>query len=117
MATSVAANELDTLSRQLSVQFRRNIRLITCETALEYCRRCIAVAADGLGEKKPLSEIAGMITCQMSELMGHSHWYCVFGKRYGSSITHEKGYYIFFEIDQFTVMVFRHTEDCEKSET
>ncbi|CAL8094396.1 unnamed protein product [Calicophoron daubneyi] len=38
----------------------------------------------------------------------YSHpWHCVVGKNFGSYVTHEANYFIFFDIGQFSVLLFK----------
>uniref|UniRef100_A0A5S6R163 Dynein light chain n=1 Tax=Trichuris muris TaxID=70415 RepID=A0A5S6R163_TRIMR len=102
--------------RKLCKEYERRIRIITAEVHEKMLKVAVRLACEGLQKKKDPSDIAEAIVRAFKKAMKHAHWHCIIGKRYGSNVSHEQGYYLYFYVDQLAVMLFRTRERCERED-
>lgn len=58
--------------------------------------------AKGIVEK----DVAGAIKKQLDTLHGHT-WHVVVGKNFGSYVTHELGFFVYFYVGVYAFLVFK----------
>ncbi|KAH3900337.1 dynein light chain SCDLUD_003311, partial [Saccharomycodes ludwigii] len=68
--------------------------------------KVLQIAEEALDKHQLEREIAAYIKKKLDEEEG-ALWHVIVGKNFGSYVTHEKGYFIYFYINNLAFLVFK----------
>lgn len=64
------------------------------------------ISLKALEQNEQEKDIASYIKKQLDEQLGHT-WHVIVGKNFGSYVTHELGYFIYFYVGPYAFLVFK----------
>ncbi|ONH69833.1 Dynein light chain 1, cytoplasmic [Cyberlindnera fabianii] len=76
------------------------------DIAPELQQAVLDISAKALADHKIEKDIAAQIKKEMDSTYGHT-WHVIVGKNFGSYVTHELGYFIYFYIGPYAFLVFK----------
>lgn len=68
--------------------------------------RIFELAADAVHSYKLEKEIATFLKKELDQLYGPT-WHVIVGKSFGSYVTHEQGYFVYFYIGELAFLIFK----------
>jgi dynein light chain LC8-type len=69
-------------------------------------QQVLEISAKALAQNKLEKDIAGQIKKELDSLHGHT-WHVIVGKNFGSYVTHELGFFLYFYIGPYAFLVFK----------
>ncbi|QPG74378.1 hypothetical protein FOA43_001705 [Brettanomyces nanus] len=64
------------------------------------------LAEEAMNANKKAVDIAASLKKSMDKLYG-STWHCIVGKNFGSFVSHESGYFVYFYVDSLAFLLFK----------
>ncbi|THD28915.1 Neuronal nitric oxide synthase protein inhibitor [Fasciola hepatica] len=72
----------------------------------EMQQHAVEICAEAVRRYDMEKDIASYIKKDFERKYGPT-WHCIVGRSYGSFVTHEPGYFIYFFLDKFAVLLFK----------
>ncbi|ODV74660.1 dynein light chain CYBJADRAFT_166448 [Cyberlindnera jadinii NRRL Y-1542] len=69
-------------------------------------KQVLEIAAKALEENDLEKDVAGQIKKELDKTHGHT-WHVIVGKNFGSYVTHESGFFLYFYIGPYAFLIFK----------
>jgi len=87
-----------------------NVHIFKTDMSDELQKEAISIAKKAFAESKLEKDVALKIKKQMDATYPNTTWHCIVGNHFGSSISHQTKYLIFFQINGYSVLLFKSLE-------
>jgi len=87
-----------------------NVHIFKTDMSDEMQKEAISIAKKAFGDSKLEKDVACNVKKSMEATYSNTTWHCIVGNHFGSSVTHQTKYLIFFQINGQSVLLFKSLE-------